>query len=438
MTLANDSRVVTPSLKFLRRNDAFNAAVSKLGQLTNWEINDRRHMRQEWSLRPMLDLMSRLGNPHQNIRMVHVAGTKGKGSVCSLIEQGLLSAGFRTARYSSPHVECLTERVSIDGIAISKPEMGELLECVFDAREAAAREHTAAKESTTFDVLTACAFLHFSRRNVEWAVVECGLGGRLDSTNVSDGEIAVITNIDLEHMNVLGRTKSAIANEKAGIIKPKAVVVTGVSPASEEGVVIVDASRQNGCSLIAVDQSGTIESANTRLASAVLDEVFRLSAVSFRSRDLNIRELVSRSRLPGRLEWLSMSCPSGFSVPVVLDGAHVPSSLTRVLDDLDEPFAGRPCTVLMGMGADKDASGMMMRLQGRVKQLIATQISNAAFDRFKLKVLAEKAGIRTWTAPSASEGLRMAVEMAGPDGWVLATGSLHLAGALRPQLKPPD
>lgn len=436
MALAIATGVIVPSTCVVRRNDAFIAAVSRLGHLTNWELNDRRRMLQEWSLRPMLDLMNRLGNPHRDIRIVHVAGTKGKGSVCSLIEQGLLSAGFKAARYASPHVECITERISIAGASISKADFGEILENVLNVRELAAREQTAAKDSTTFDLLTACAFQYFRRCDVEWAVVECGLGGRLDSTNVSDGEVAVITNIDLEHTEVLGRTKSAIAREKAGIIKPGAVVVTGVAPETEAGAVILKASRQNGCSVLTVDQNGTIESANTRLAAAAMDEVFRLSAASCRSRDLIIPELVSRSRLPGRQERFSIMSVFGFDVPVVLDGAHVPSSLTRVLDDITGSFVDRPCTVLMGLGADKDAAGMVTRLQGRAKQLVTTQVSNAAFDRFKLKELAEEAGIRACTAPSASDGLRLAAEIAGARGWILATGSLHLAGAVRPHLKP--
>jgi dihydrofolate synthase/folylpolyglutamate synthase len=151
----------------------------------------------------MLDLMERLGNPHQGFRSIHVAGTKGKGSVCALIEAGLSRAGLRL-RYASPHVEHITERISFSGKLVDEADMAQALGCVLDAHEAARRVKTFGDAATWFNVLTATAFVMFKDAGVDWAVVEAGVGGRLDSTNVVDAEVAVVTNVGLEHTEVLG------------------------------------------------------------------------------------------------------------------------------------------------------------------------------------------------------------------------------------------
>lgn len=439
MTLTKSTRKVVPSPRLPRHLEAFDEAVAKLSLLTNWEQSDRRRMLQEWSLEPMLDLMARLNNPHRRFKVVHVAGTKGKGSVCSLIEQGLLASGIAAARYASPHVECLTERISVVGRPISKARFAELIETVLAVCQDAAHADTPARNATTFDILTACAFLEFGEGQVEWAVLECGLGGRLDSTNVVDGKIAVITNIDLEHVEVLGRTKAAIAKEKAGIIKSGCAVVTGVERGDQAWSPIVGACNEKACSLMAVEQGGTMNDANVRLACAVLDEVFRLDGGSSRKRNgVLAADVISRSRLPGRMERVSICSRSSGNVPIVLDGAHVPSSLARVFEDLDDMFEGRPCVAVLGLGADKDATGMVLQLSGRVEQLITTQVSDAALDRFELRDTAAKMGLRAISAGSPLKALVMAAEAAGPEGWVLVTGSLHLVGALRLHTRPDE
>ena len=197
--------------------------LARLDTLVDWEKRDRSPgMRR--GLAPMEDLMARLGSPQASFRAVHVAGTKGKGSTASLIAAGLARAGFSVGLYTSPHVDRVEERVRVDGRDVAAGELAEALERAFDAREAAVAGDTAADEATWFDLLTAAAFLVFQRRGVDWAVVECGLGGRLDSTNVVHGEVCVVTNIDLEHTAVLGNCFADIAREKGGIVKPGSVL----------------------------------------------------------------------------------------------------------------------------------------------------------------------------------------------------------------------
>ena len=165
-------------------------------------------------LEPMQDLAARLGDPQKSFRSIHVAGTKGKGSVSALIEAALAHAGLRVGRYASPHVERITERVSVQGHDVDEPTLARALNRALDAYEAARKAGTPAANATWFDLLTAAAFIIFAETQREWAVIEVGLGGRLDSTNIVDGEIAVVTNIALEHTEILGNTRAAIARRE--------------------------------------------------------------------------------------------------------------------------------------------------------------------------------------------------------------------------------
>ena len=195
------------------------AAVARMDALSNWERRPRRRMRP--TLEPVLDLLGRIGSPERAFRAVHVAGSKGKGSLTALVAAGLERGGLATGTYLSPHVERINERVRIGGADVQDGPLAEALEEVLAARGAATEAGDPGKDATWFDTLTAAAFLIFQRAGVEWAAVECGLGGRLDSTNVIVPEVCAITTIELEHTSVLGGTRELIAAEKAGILKPQ-------------------------------------------------------------------------------------------------------------------------------------------------------------------------------------------------------------------------
>ncbi|MFZ0605211.1 MAG: Mur ligase family protein, partial [Roseiarcus sp.] len=220
----------------MAENRDLTQAQARLDALTDWERRPRNTMRV--GLEPMQDLARRLGDPQKSFRAIHVAGTKGKGSVSALIEAALAHAGLRVGRYASPHVERITERVSVQGRDVDEPTLARALDRALDGYEAARAAGTPAANATWFDLLTASAFLIFREAAVEWAVVEVGLGGRLDSTNIVDGEIAVVTNIALEHTEILGHTRAAIAGEKVGILKPGAVLVTTLGDDDEAGRVV--------------------------------------------------------------------------------------------------------------------------------------------------------------------------------------------------------
>ncbi len=427
--------------------DAAKRIWQRFDSLVNWERSARAAMRVDLS--PELDLMARMGEPHLALRTVHVTGTKGKGSVCSLIEAGLLQAGHRAGRYASPHIEHLSERVSLMGQPISDAEMLRALESALDARDVAVAEGSAAREATWFDVITAAAFRAFVDAGLEWAVIEVGLGGRLDSTNVVLPEVAVITNIGLEHTDVLGPTVEHIATEKAGIIKAGRPAVTTVPAQSSAGRVLRERAAAVDAPLVWVETSlgAGLLAANTMLARAALDQ---LGLRGFRSlkRDapLGAADLseaaVRRSRLPGRLEVFQVAAPQGRPpVQVVLDGAHVGFALTAVVEQLRQnPALAGPMVVLLAIGADKPAADIVARLKGLATLVVCTQLAGGrpSWGAAALVAWCRAQDLAAEAVEEPLPGLARclgAVHEGAPGSWLLVTGSLHLVGAVRSSVR---
>jgi dihydrofolate synthase / folylpolyglutamate synthase len=414
-------------------------AQARLDALTDWERRPRNTMRV--GLEPMQDLAARLGDPQKSFRSIHVAGTKGKGSVSALIEAALAHAGLRVGRYASPHVERITERVSVQGHDVDEATLARALNRALDAYEAAREAGTAAANATWFDLLTAAAFIIFAETQREWAVIEVGLGGRLDSTNVVDGEIAVVTNIALEHTEILGHTRAAIAGEKVGILKPGAVLVTTLAADDEAGRVLQARADELGSRVkrTRADASAPIEQINLALAAAVLGEL-RRKGVSGRSGEPISATLLdgatrAAARLPGRMERFDVEIAPG-RLPVIMDGAHVPFNIGAVLRDLalTTDLSG-PCVAIVALAADKDAEGFVAELRGRASTLLFTDLPGSSRGRspVELKALAESLGLMSEVEPDAKRALKRGLELARQaNAWLLVTGSLYLIGALRP------
>ena len=422
----------------MAENPNLAAAMARLDALTDWERRPRNRMRV--GLEPAQDLAARLGDPQKAFRAVHVAGTKGKGSVSALIEAALAGAGVSVGRYGSPHVERVTERVSLMGRDIEAETLAQALGRALDAYEAARREGTAAAEATWFDLLTLAAFVVFRDAGVAWAVVEVGLGGRLDSTNIVTGEIAVVTNIALEHTEVLGATRAAIAGEKAGIVKPGAVVVTALAPGDEAGHVLYARAGALGCEIVLSEAGApaTIEEANAALAGAVLDALGRKGVAARAGEPLGASLLDAetrvRARLVGRMERFTL-CGKRRALPVVLDGAHVPFNIAAVLGDLarEPDFAG-PCVAVVALARDKDATGFLTELGRRASAIVCTSVPSAIRGRpaAELQEIAASLGIAAEVEPDPHRAFRRGAALAEDAGaWLLATGSLYLVGALR-------
>ncbi|TBC72031.1 bifunctional folylpolyglutamate synthase/dihydrofolate synthase [Rhizobium leguminosarum] len=418
--------------------------LAELDQLTNWERRPRGDMRVD--LEPMRDLARRLGNPQNGFRIVHVAGTKGKGSTCALIEAGLAQAGFSVGRYASPHVMHITERVSIDGRSVGEERLADALGAALAAFKDARREATDGQRATWFDILTVSALLIFRSEGVEWAVLETGLGGRWDSTNIVQSDVAVITNIDLEHTEILGKTRAAIAFEKAGIIKRGATVVTLLPQADEAGAVVSARAAELGCALRrpTVPADATIEQRNVALAGAVLDVLGKMGVMtkgaSAMSEPLGEQLLnpstIEAARLPGRFEKLAVNVTIGgdnAKVNVVLDGAHVPFNLAAVLRDLwhEEKYRA-PCIAVMSIADDKDAAGLLSTMTRHDISIIFTTVGARSLSPEQLKTIADTLGLLSIVILDPLEAYQEALAGATESGaWVLVTGSLYLVGIIR-------
>ena len=414
--------------------------MARLDALTDWERRPRGKMRV--GLDPMLDLAARLGDPQKSFRSIHVAGTKGKGSVSALIEAALARGGLRVGRYASPHVERIAERVSVDRRDVGEALLARALDKALDAYAAARKEGSAAAGATWFDLLTAAAFLVFAETRREWAVVEVGLGGRLDSTNIVIGEIAVVTNIGLEHTEILGKTRAKIAGEKVGVLKRGAALVTPLDADDEAGRVLQVRADELGSLVIRprLGDKPTIDEMNVALAGAVLDQLGELGVLAPEVSGAPVgawlldAETCAAARLPGRMERFDVRA-GATRLPVVLDGAHVPFNLEAVLSDLARsPDLSGACVAIVALAVDKDARGFLSALGGRASTIVFAELPGSSRSRspVELAALAASLGLKSEAEPDAKRALERGVELAtAAHGWLLVTGSLYLVGALR-------
>ena len=266
VSIAQRNPNVTLTFMSDAEQERYMAAVNRLLSLADFERKSRANQPPDWHLRRVERLMAMLDNPHLATPVVHVAGSKGKGSTCAMIAAGLNAAGFQTGLYTSPHLHTFTERIQVDGENISPSDFADLIDELWPYAEAIERRGDMGVVSV-FEMLTAMAFVHFRNIAADFAVIETGLGGRLDATNVVDPEVSVITPISLDHVGILGNTISLIAREKAGILKPcKPAVVAKNHPAAwrvikeraqEIGVELVSA-----CATIPASTSGGVVDGN--------------------------------------------------------------------------------------------------------------------------------------------------------------------------------
>ncbi len=344
----------------------------------------------------MRDLLRRLGNPQERLRIIHIAGTKGKGSTAAMIAAVLTAAGLRTGLYSSPHLDRVEERLAIDGVACPPDELRALIARVRPAVEAMDALATAGSDTrpTYFEIVTALAVLRFAEQAVDAAVLEVGMGGRLDSTNVCQPVVSVITTISFDHTQQLGDTLAAIACEKAGIIKPGVPVVSGVVEPEPRDVIRASARRQE-CRLMELardfefdyrpprnqDARAALAEVDVRLnfhdASSIEYRGLKLSLIGrhqganaavalatlgeLRRQGWRIPETAIRAGLecvswPARIEVI------GRRPTIVLDAAHNVASVEALVEVLGESFAASRRLLVFATTCDKNLRGMLERL----------------------------------------------------------------------------
>lgn len=319
-------------------------------------------------------LLGRLGNPHQRVPIVHVAGTNGKGSVCAYLSSVLTQAGYRVGRYTSPHLVSWCERIGINEQMIAP----EALLAALDAVEAAIAPDT--ETPTQFEIFTAAAWVYFAEQQVDLAVIEVGLGGRLDATNVVDAPlVSVITSLSREHWQRLGPTLADIAREKAGVLKAGRPAVVGPLP-SEADVVVVARATALGCPLlrpqvtdlamfsppIALPFLGAHQHLNAAIALAALRS---LQAQGWRIPAEAIVQGLASARWPGRLQWLTWRDRTDVSYRLLLDGAHNPDAARALRAYVDRDLLPNQATQqqvgitwLMGMLSTKDHADIFVEL----------------------------------------------------------------------------
>jgi len=379
--------------------------------------------------------LATLGHPEREYPALHVAGTNGKGSTCALAAS-CLSQRYRVGLYISPHLIRVNERIKLNGVDISDELLGQ--------RIAEVRERLPDADLTYFEFGTVVAFWHFARERVDLAVLETGLGGRLDATTACLPKVTAITPISFDHQEYLGTTLTAIATEKAGIAKPNVPMVVSRQPAEaqalfdvlpelvREGVDFQGESKGGGFSYRGLDLRlsgvqlplrGPHQTQNAAVALACLE---LLGRDGFPLRDEQIRRGLECAQWPGRLE----EFPG--SPPVVLDGAHNPAGVEALLASLDTVYAHRPVHLVFGVFADKDCEPMMRALLPRVAGVTLTPIANPrsrppeAYADF-----ARSLNPNVTIAADAEAALQAARLAAPPGGVVVVAGSLFLVGQVR-------
>jgi dihydrofolate synthase/folylpolyglutamate synthase len=385
-------------------------------------------------------LLARLGNPDRAFRSIHIAGTNGKGSVTAMIDEVLRRAGHRCARYTSPHLVDLSERFVIDGAPVDAAAMRLAAENVQRVIEAALADGTLPAKPTFFEATTAMAFDIFCHAGVEFAVIEVGLGGRLDSTNVIDPVVTAITSIDFDHQKYLGNTLKEIAAEKAGIVKRGVPVVVGdMAPEAFDEILRIAAER--GAELIRADSEGPDygpirlglrgehQRANARVAMRVLETLERLG-VSIGNRA--IVDGLTSVTWPGRLDHRALAGGR----EIIMDAAHNPAgaaALASYLRGLGGPGKTKP-TLVFGAMRDKDVDGMLAVLLPAIGRVIVTRPSNpraADPEELAARVRAIAPALPIDIVASPIEAVGAA---AGTSTLVVVAGSIFLLGDVMQRL----
>jgi dihydrofolate synthase/folylpolyglutamate synthase len=414
----------------------------------------------------MVNFLAALGNQQARYPVLHIAGTKGKGSVAAMCASALQAGGYRTGFYTSPHLLDFRERAQIDGNTIPREAVAEIV----TEMQPVVESHP---DITTFELTTALAFQYFARENVDVAVVEVGLGGRLDATNVVRPVVSAITSISYDHMNLLGRTLAEIASEKGGIIKPGIPVVMAPQKpeaaavleriASERGAPLVQVgvdwlyrpaahgldgqsfeawSAEEQRQVKALQASGHLAAWRpTRLEIPLLGRhqvenaaVAYAALETLREQGLPIAAQAIQAglrtvRWPGRFEIMRRQ------PYLVLDGAHNADSAAKLAAALRDYFPGQPVTLVFGASSDKDVDGMLrelLRPEVGVRRIILAQaVHPRAQDPEELADRLQGSGINVEVRTSVAEAVAHGLETAAPDEVVLACGSLFVVAEAR-------
>ena len=422
---------------------AYNLALDYLYSFVDYSLKHASELaKADFNLDRMFALMDMLGNPHTRYPVIHVAGTKGKGSVSALCASALSAAGYKTGLYTSPHLQDYAERIQVDGQPMPHADLAALVE---EIKPAVAR----VPYLTTFEITTALGFLYFARQNCDAAVIEVGLGGRLDATNIVTPRVSVITSLSLDHTLVLGDTLAKIAGEKAGIIKPGVPVVSS-SQKDEALGVLVRVAKERGCELTLVGRDVKFEA----LSHSIDGQRFLVTDVIHQTSDLELSiPLLGEHQVENAAVAFAALKVSGLKVsdeairqgfaatkwrsrfeiarrepPVIFESAHNQDSFARMYQTLETYFPGRQVYLILGASEDKNLAGMFAEMKPKIKKLIVTRADHPrALEPEKIQQVAGQAGVESEAVEPVESAFRRALELSEKDGSiVLSAGSMFV------------
>ena len=404
-------------------------------------------------------LLFLLGDPHKKLKIIHIAGTNGKGSTCSLISSILQSDGYKVGLYTSPHLVDFTERIKINDKSINREKVSELLERIKPSIEKVANTPSYG-HPTFFEVITSMAFLYFFEEQIDFLVLEAGLGGRLDATNICEPLISVITHIDYDHMDKLGNSLKEIAREKGGIIKSGGIVISSrqyneaskeiEKIANEKNSLIYSTGKEINYKIVKSDIKGVIfnlkgiyhnyKNLHTPLlgrhqADNATTAITTIEALKIKG--INISEKAIRDGL-GKVKWTGRLEIIRNKPTLVLDGAHNPSGVRVARDALKEIFSYQRLILVLAIFADKDYKKMIQILAPDADLIIATKAKNprAASPQTIAKEAAQYMSqdkiIVTEDIPQA---IKCALSNSKEDDLICITGSLYTVGEAKGYFK---
>lgn len=418
----------------------YNLALDYLYSFVDYSLKHSSELaKADFNLDRMFGLMASLGNPQDKYPIIHVAGTKGKGSVAALCASGLQAAGYKAGLYTSPHLLEYTERIQIDGEPLTHQELTDLVDEI--------KPHvTKFEKLTTFEITTALGFMAFAKAEVDAAVVEVGLGGRLDATNVVVPKASVITSLSYDHMAVLGDTLAQIAGEKAGIIKEGVPVV--YSPQKDEALeVLLRVANKGSCNFTLVGRDVQFEALESSLDGQRLIVRGPSSAVELNIPLLGAHQIENAATAYTALKrsgieiadeqiqdgFAKVHWPARFQVvrrepPVVLDSAHNQDSFVKLRETLEAYFPGRQAVLIFGASEDKNIPGMFAEMKSKITKVILTRADHPrALEPGKIQSLTDQAGLRSEIAVPVHEALKRALDLSSKDGSiVLSAGSMFV------------
>jgi len=412
-----------------------------LNSFTNFENTLHKLKGKDFNLGRVVELLDLLGRPDKDLKIIHVAGTKGKGSTCVFLSYILAAAGFRVGLYTSPHLHRINERIRVlDKQSVERREdfAGMITEEQLAQAVGALRGHVAAMINrgsflTYFEALTAAALYFFSQQDLDWVILETGLGGRLDATNAVDAMVAVITPISLDHTHILGKTLELITIEKAGIIKSsrqraviapqdEKVMALLLNRCREFGIppIVVDTVR---CQDLEISLKGEHQRVN---ASTAVHVVELLRHWGCKVPDEAIAEGLKRARWPGRFEVLQKK-------PVVIvDSAHNAASARVLAKTVADGYSGRTVTLVLGVSLDKDIQGMARELKAMAARVILTKADHPRAHAFRHDEAEELFEGKEWSVTqTVHEALDLALSKARDNDVIVVAGSVFVIAETR-------